>query len=299
MRITFPLVLVLLLSTTLSFSQKKRKAKKKEATTSLTYNNLSWRNIGPFRGGRSVASTGVVKEPNVFYMGSTGGGVWKTEDYGIQWDNISDGYFKTGTVGAIAVSESDPNVVVVGMGEHAARGVMTSMGDGVYKSEDAGATWTHIGLEQSRHIANIQIHPTNPDIFYVAVQGAQYGPNKERGVYKTEDGGETWQKVLYVDELAGAVSLSMDMNNPRILYAAMWDHERTPWQMRSGGPDSGIYKTTNGGADWTRLEKGLPEVMGKAGISVSRANSKRVYLNLEAEGTQAGVYRSDDSGQTI
>lgn len=296
MRITFPLVLVLLMSTTLSFSQKKRKAKKKEATTTLTYNNLSWRNIGPFRGGRSVASTGVVKEPNVFYMGSTGGGVWKTEDYGIQWDNISDGYFKTGTVGAIAVSESDPNVVVVGMGEHAARGVMTSMGDGVYKSEDAGATWTHIGLEQSRHIANIQIHPTNPDIFYVAVQGAQYGPNKERGVYKTEDGGETWQKVLYVDELAGAVSLSMDMNNPRILYAAMWDHKRTPWQMRSGGPDSGIYKTTNGGADWTRLEKGLPEVMGKAGISVSRANSKRVYLNLEAEGTQAGVYRSDDSG---
>ena len=298
MRITFPMVLLFLLSSAVTFSQKKRKAKNKETTTSLTYNNLSWRNIGPFRGGRSVASTGVVKESNVFYMGSTGGGVWKTEDYGIQWKNISDGYFKTGTVGAIAVSESDPNVVVVGMGEHAARGVMTSMGDGVYKSEDAGATWKHIGLEQSRHIANIQIHPTNPDIFYVAVQGAQYGPNKERGVYKTEDGGKTWQKVLYVNELVGAASLSMDMNNPRILYAAMWDHKRTPWQMRSGGPDSGIYKTTNGGANWTRLEKGLPEVIGKAGISVSRANSKRVFINLEAEGAKSGVYRSDDSGST-
>ena len=177
MRVTLKLMIVLLLSTSLSFSQKKKKASKKETSASLAYNNLSWRNIGPFRGGRSVASTGVVKEPATFYMGSTGGGIWKTEDYGLHWKNISDGFLKTGTVGAIAVSESDPNVVVVGMGEHAARGVMTSMGDGVYKSNDAGATWQHIGLDKSRHIANIQIHPTNPDIFYVAVQRAQYGPN--------------------------------------------------------------------------------------------------------------------------
>lgn len=296
MRITLQLMLVLLLSTSLSFSQKKKKAKKREVPTSLKYNNLNWRNIGPFRGGRSVASTGVVKQPATYYMGTTGGGVWKTEDYGSHWKNISDGFFKTGTVGAIAVSESDPNVVVVGMGEHAARGVMTSMGDGVYKSNDAGATWEHIGLDNSRHIANIQIHPTNPDIFYVAVQGAQYGPNKERGIYKTADGGKSWKKVLYVNAQVGAASLSMDMNNPRILYATMWDHLRTPWEMRSGGPNSGIYKSTDAGANWVRLEKGLPEVLGKAGISVSRANSKVVYANIEAEGTAAGVYRSNNSG---
>ena len=229
-------------------------------------------------------------------MGSTGGGVWKTEDYGIHWKNISDGFFKTGTVGAIAVSESDPNVVIVGMGEHAARGVMTSMGDGVYKSEDSGITWKHIGLDFSRHISNIEIHPSNPDIFFVAVQGAQYGSSKERGIYKTLDGGETWEKVLYINDNVGASSLSMDMNNPRILYAAMWEHERTPWQMKSGGPDSGIYKSTDGGQNWTKLEKGLPKIIGKSGISVSRANSKIIYVNLEAEGDKSGVYRSEDSG---
>ena len=229
-------------------------------------------------------------------MGSTGGGVWKTEDYGIHWNNISDGFFKTGTVGAIAVSESDPNVVIVGMGEHAARGVMTSMGDGVYKSEDSGVTWKHIGLDFSRHISNIEIHPSNPDIFFVAVQGAQYGSSKERGIYKTLDGGKTWEKVLYINNKVGASSLSMDMNNPRILYAAMWEHERTPWQMKSGGPGSGIYKSTDGGQNWTKLEKGLPKIIGKSGISVSRANSKIIYVNLEAEGDKSGVYRSDDSG---
>src|SRR5210317_2313043 len=298
MRITFPMVLLFLLSSTVTFSQKKRKAKNKETTTSLTYNNLSWRNIGPFRGGRSVASTGVVKEPNVFYMGSTGGGVWKTEDYGIQWDNISDGYFKTGTVGAIAVSESDPNVVIVGMGEHAARGVMTSMGDGVYKSEDAGSTWTHIGLDNSRHIANVEIHPTNPNLIYIAVQGAQYGPSQDRGIYRSKNGGETWEKVLYVSNTSGAASLSMDKNNPRILYAAMWDHKRSPWQMKSGEEKSGLYKSTDGGDNWTLLEEGLPAVFGKAGISVSRANSNLVFANIEADGEAAGVYRSDDGGKT-
>ena len=297
MKITLPLVVLLLLSSSLTFSQIKRRSNKKKAITSKIYNNLNWRNIGPFRGGRSVASTGVVKKPSTFYMGSTGGGVWKSEDYGMHWKNISDGFFETGTVGSIAVSESNPNIVIVGMGEHAARGVMTSMGDGVYKSEDAGTTWKHIGLDYSRHISNIQIHPTNPNIFYVAVQGAQYGPSKERGIYKTSDGGKTWIKSLYVSELAGASSLSMDMNNPRILYAAIWDHKRTPWQMRSGGPDSGIYKSTNGGEDWILLKKGLPKIIGKAGISVSRANSKVIYINLEAEGEKSGVYRSDNSGE--
>ena len=291
-------LIVFLLFTPLAQSQKKKKSYKKTVKLNETFNNLNWRNIGPFRGGRSVTSEGVVKEPSTFYMGSTGGGIWKTEDNGMHWKNISDGFLKTGTVGAIAVSESDPNVVVVGMGEHAARGVMTSMGDGVYKSDDAGLTWNHIGLDYSRHIANVEIHPSNPDLFYVAVQGAQYGPSNERGIYRTKNGGNTWEKVLYVSDITGAASLSMDKNNPRILYAAMWQHERLPWQMKSGGEKSGLFKSTDGGDNWTKLEKGLPEVIGKAGISVSRANSNIVYANIEAEGTQAGVYRSDNGGTT-
>lgn len=298
MKSSLSLLLVFLLLSPMTYSQKRKKASKNSVVTLANFNNLDWRNIGPFRGGRSVASAGVVKSPSTFYMGTTGGGVWKTEDNGMHWKNISDGFFKTGTVGAIAVSESDPNVVVVGMGEHAARGVMSSMGDGVYKSDDAGATWHHIGLDLSRHISNVEIHPSNPDLIYVAVQGAQYGPSKERGIYRSEDGGATWENVLYVSQTTGAASLSMDKNNPRILYAALWDHQRSPWQMRSGGANSGLYKSTDGGDHWTRLEKGLPEEFGKAGISVSRANSSLVFANIEAEGSAAGVYRSEDGGST-
>ena len=289
-------LIILLLSTSSSFSQKNKKSKQKQDASSVKFNNLKWRNIGPFRGGRSVTSTGVHNAPATFYMGTTGGGVWKTEDNGMHWKNISDGFLKTGTVGAIAVSESDPNIVVVGMGEHAARGVMSSMGDGVYKSDDAGKTWKHIGLDNSRHISNIQIHPIQPDIIFAAVQGAQYGPSEDRGIYRTLNGGKTWSKVLYLNDTVGAASLSMDMNNPRILYAALWDHARSPWQMRSGGPGSGIYKSTDGGTHWDKLEKGLPRVIGKAGISVSRANSSIVYINVEAEGEASGVYRSDNGG---
>jgi photosystem II stability/assembly factor-like uncharacterized protein len=182
---------------------------------------VKWRSIGPFRGGRSVASTGVVNDPYTYYMGTTGGGVWKTDDAGNTWRNISDGFFKTGSVGAIAVSESDPNIVYVGMGEHAVRGVMTHHGDGMYKSFDAGKTWKKIGLDATQHIARIVIHPKNPDIVYVAAQGALYGNTPERGVYKSTDGGTTWTKVLYVDDRSGCVELSMDMNNPQVLYAAM------------------------------------------------------------------------------
>ena len=252
MKSSLSLLLVFLLLSPMTYSQKRKKASKNSVVTLANFNNLDWRNIGPFRGGRSVASAGVVKSPSTFYMGTTGGGVWKTEDNGMHWKNISDGFFKAGTVGAIAVSESDPNVVVVGMGEHAARGVMSSMGDGVYKSDDAGATWQHIGLDLSRHISNVEIHPSNPDLIYVAVQGAQYGPSKERGIYRSEDGGATWENVLYVSQTTGAASLSMDKNNPRILYAALWDHQRSPWQMRSGGANSGLYKSTDGGDHWTR-----------------------------------------------
>lgn len=281
-----------------SMAQSKKMRKQQAQNNKPVYHQLKWRNIGPFRGGRSVASSGVFQDPHTFYMGSTGGGLWKTTDAGIQWKNISDGYFKTGTVGAIAVAESDPNVVVVGMGEHAARGVMSSMGDGVYISTDAGVSWKHSGLESSRHIANIEIHPQNPDILYVAVQGAQYGPSKERGIYKSEDGGTSWKQLLYKGPHVGAVSLSMDKNNPRILYAALWDHKRSPWQMISGGKGSGIYKSTDAGENWELLTTGLPETFGKSGISVSRADSNRVYINLEAEGDKSGVYRSDNGGKT-
>ena len=284
------------LCTLASLHGQKKKIKPDQDT--ISYHALKWRNIGPFRGGRSVASTGVVQQPHTFYMGSTGGGVWKTEDAGIHWKNISDGFFKTGTVGAIAVAESDPNVVVVGMGEHPARGVMTSMGDGVYISTDAGKTWAHKGLDASHHIANIEIDPTNPKVIFVAVQGAQYGPTESRGIYKSTDGGNSWRKVLYVGPTVGAASLSMDKTNPRILYAAMWEHQRTPWQMRSGGKKSGIYKSTDGGEHWEKITKGLPESFGKAGVSVSRANPNRVFLNLEAEGSLSGVYRSDDAGKS-
>ncbi|MDA7558953.1 glycosyl hydrolase, partial [Flavobacteriaceae bacterium] len=294
------LLLLICLWPLTSKAQNQKRTTKTDVTNEnldSNFHHLKWRNIGPFRGGRSVTSTGVVGQPHVYYMGSTGGGIWKTTDAGTTWLNISDGFLKTGTVGAIAVSESDPNVVIAGMGEHAARGVMTSMGDGVYKSTDAGKTWKHIGLEASRHISDIIIHPNNPDIFYVTVQGSQYGPSLQRGVYRTQDGGTNWQRVLYVDDITGASSLSMDMNNPRILYASMWQHQRYPWIMESGGETSGLYKSTDGGSTWKQMKNGLPQAFGKSGISVSRANSNRVFAVIEAEGDKAGVYRSDNAGK--
>lgn len=261
------------------------------------YQGLSFRNIGPFRGGRSVAASGVLSDPMTYYMGTCGGGVYKTIDAGISWKNISDGYFKTGSVGAIEVAPSDPNIIYVGMGEHAIRGVMTSHGDGVYKSMDAGETWTHMGLPNSRHIAEIKIHPQNPELVYVAVQGAAYGASNDRGLYTSNDGGTTWTKILYVDNTTGVSDLSMDVHNPRILYASTWDHRRYPWQVRSGGPGSAFYKSKDGGATWDQLKGGLPEKVGKTSIDVSPANSNVVYVNVEAAGDKGGVYRSNDGGK--
>ncbi len=260
---------------------------------------LKYRNIGPFRGGRSVTGTGVVGDPLTYYMGTTGGGLWKTNDGGQRWKNISDGFFKTGSVGAVAVSESNPNIVYCGMGEHAVRGVMTSYGDGVYKSVDAGKTWTKIGLESTQHISRITIHPTNQDVVFVAAQGALFGPNKERGVYKSEDGGKTWKNVLFVNDLTGAVELSMDMNLPNILYAAMWEHQRKPWKVISGGEGSGLYKSTDSGETWMKIHEGLPKEMGKMAIAVSRANSDKVYALIESDSDKdlGGLFASDDGGK--
>jgi photosystem II stability/assembly factor-like uncharacterized protein len=260
------------------------------------FDHIEWRNIGPFRGGRCGAVAGLPNDPLTYYMGSTGGGVWKTQDAGLSWSNISDGFFDVGSIGAIAVAPSDPNVIYVGTGEHAIRGVMTSHGNGIYRSLDAGKTWAHFGLKDSRHIASIQIHPQRPNVLLVAVQGAAHGPSEERGVYRSTDGGTTWQRVLYINNTTGASDLSMDIHNPRILYAALWDHMRAPWQIRSGGEGSGIYKSIDGGLNWVKLSKGLPAEMGKTGIAVSPANPKIVYAIIE--GKDGGVYRSNDGGES-
>jgi len=264
------------------------------------FSSMNYRNIGPYRGGRSVAASGVIDDPLTYYMTTTGGGLWKTEDAGAHWRNISDGFFKTGSIGAVAVSESNPNVIYVGMGEHAIRGVMTSYGDGVYKSTDAGKTWTHVGLEATEQISRIVIHPSNPDIVYVAAQGKYPSPTPDRGVYKSTDGGKTWKNTLFVNDLTGAAELSLDTNNPQILYAAMWHHQRTPWKIISGGDGSGLYKSLDAGETWQRLEKGLPKEMGKMAIAVCRSNSDKVYALIESDTQtdQSGLYVSYNAGKS-
>ena len=287
-------LLITLIYPDISFSKKK---KVNYSLDSLVHEIGEWRNIGPFRGGRSTASTGITTDNQTYFMGTTGGGLWKTTDAGLSWDNVSDGYFSTGSVGAVSVSESDNNIVVVGMGESPVRGVMTSSGDGVYKSIDGGNTWEHLGLEKTKHISQIIIHPNNPDIMYTAAQGSPYDGTTERGIYKTTDGGATWEKVLFVDKMSGANDLAMDYNNPRVLYASFWDHQRLPWYVRSGGNGSGIWKTTDGGENWKKLTEGLPKkVMGKIGVTVSRANPNLVYAIIESD--EGGLYRSEDAGDS-
>jgi photosystem II stability/assembly factor-like uncharacterized protein len=280
-----------------SFSQRRNR---KQSNTGISYesslfNAMEFRLVGPFRGGRATAVSGVVQAPMTYYMGATGG-VWKTDNAGESWYNVSDGFMKTASVGAIAVSESDPNVVYVGMGEAPVRGVMTSHGDGVYKSTDAGKTWKHMGLEKTRQISKIVVDPRNPEVLIVGAQGSPYAATEDRGIYRSEDGGVSWTKVHYIDENSGVSDLSMDMTNPRIVYAAYWDHRRFPWKVQSGGPGSGIWKSVDGGVTWNKLTEGLPKgVMGKIGVSVSRANPNKVWAIIEAD--NGGLYRSDNGGK--
>jgi photosystem II stability/assembly factor-like uncharacterized protein len=259
---------------------------------------LRWRSIGPSRGGRVPAVAGDPQNPLVFYFGAEGGGVWKTYDAGRYWQSVSDPYFKTASVGAIAVAPSDPNVVYVGTGE-SAQHVDIQDGDGVYKSVDAGKTWVNVGLEATRHIAKIVVSPNDPNLVYVAAFGHEFETNPDRGVYRSTDGGKTWQKILFVSDRAGAVDLSMDPSNPQVIYAAMYQFLRQPWSETSGGPDSGLYKTTDGGEHWTNISRnsGLPaEVLGKIGVSISESQPSRVYAVVEA--AHGGLFRSDDSGAT-
>jgi len=268
-----------------------------QAQDPKTYQSMEWRNIGPFRGGRSVAVAGIPNDTQTYYMGSVGGGLWKTNDAGENWRNITDGFLKTSSVGAVAIAPSDPNVIYLGMGEHSVRGVATSHGDGVYKSTDAGRTWKHIGLDRTRAISRIRIHPTNPDIVYVGAQGAPYGPTKDRGIYRSKDGGKTWELLLAgANETSGCSELAMDPRNPRILYATFWDHLRQPWEVRSGGPGSGIFKSTDSGDTWKPIDSGLPKLTGKIGIDVA-SNSDRLYAIVEAD-PDGGLYRSENAGAT-
>ncbi len=262
------------------------------------YDALEYRLVGPFRGGRSAAVTGVPEKPNLFYFGAAGGGIWKTTDGGREWQNISDGYFG-GSIGSIEVAQSDVNVIYVGGGEKTVRGNVSS-GYGIWKTEDAGKTWRQAGLQKSRHVPRIAIHPKDHNTVFAAVLGNIYKPTQERGVYKSTDGGTTWKRTLFANENAGAVDLIMDPNNPRILYASTWNVRRTPYSLSSGGDGSALWKSTDSGESWKEISKneGFPkDTLGIIGVTVSPANSERVWAIVEHK-EKGGVYRSEDGGKT-
>ncbi|HXR96919.1 MAG TPA: hypothetical protein VN709_03665 [Terriglobales bacterium] len=262
------------------------------------FKNLRWRNLGPQRAGRSIAVSGSAARPLEYYSGATGGGLWKTTDGGFTWNPVTDGQLQSSSVGAVAVAPSNPDVVYIGMGEKELRGNIMQ-GDGVYKTTDAGKTWKHLGLADTQTIARIRVDPTNADIVYVAALGHPSAPNPERGIYKSTDGGANWQKVLYKGDKAGGVDLAIDPHNPQVVYASLWESWRVSWGMSSGGPGSGIYKSTDAGATWTDISRnpGLPKgILGKIGITVSGADSNRLYAIVEA--ADGGVFRSDDAGAT-
>jgi len=303
----FALIACLLLTPFASAPAWAKYRKKDKAPPSVAavdgFASLRWREIGPYRGGRSAAVTGLPGQPNVYYFGSTGGGVWKTEDGGQSWRNVSDGFFG-GAIGAVAVAESDPNVVYVGTGEKTVRGNV-SHGDGLWKSLDAGKTWTHSGLADSRHIPRVRVHPRDPDTVYAAVLGHLFGPNDERGVFRSIDGGKSWKRILFANRDAGAIDLVLDPSNPRVVYASTWRVRRTPWSLESGGEGSALWKSTDGGDTWKELTRnegmpkgkdGKPAILGIIGVTVSPSNPRNVYALVEAE--DGGLFRSRDGGDT-
>ncbi|HEV7662204.1 MAG TPA: glycosyl hydrolase, partial [Chloroflexota bacterium] len=262
------------------------------------FRTLDWRCIGPHRGGRCVAVAGHPTDVGTFYFGACAGGVWKTTNSGSHWINVSDGFFQTAAIGAIAVSDSDSSVVYAGTGEACIRSNV-SHGDGVYRSDDGGHTWRNLGLPDSRHISRVVVHPTNPDLVYVAALGHAWGPNAERGIFRSSDGGKSWDRVLHKSDRAGAADLSMDYKNPRVLYAALWQGRRYPYAAESGGEDSGIWRSLDGGTTWTDLSrnKGLPKgLLGRIGVTASPALPGRVWALVEAE--DGALFRSDDYGET-
>ena len=262
------------------------------------FDALRWRNLGPNRGGRSLAVAGSVKRPLEYYFGAVGGGLWKTTNGGTNWFPVTDGQIHSSSVGAVAVSESNPDTVYIGMGETELRGNVMQ-GDGVYKSTDAGKTWKHMGLAQTQSISRMRIHPSDPNLVYAAALGHPFGPNEERGVFRSADGGATWKRILYRDERSGAIDLAMDPHNPSVLFASTWDAYRKPWMLSSGGPGSGLFKSNDGGDTWTDITRfpGLPKgIVGKINVSVSGADSMRVYAMVEAD--DGGLFQSNDGGTT-
>jgi photosystem II stability/assembly factor-like uncharacterized protein len=284
--------------TLVCFAQKKLKTTLVSGEDSILLSRTKYRLVGPFRGGRSGAVCGDYKDKNIFYFGATGGGVWKTQDGGSNWKNISDKSFG-GSIGSVAVAPSNSSVIYVGEGESTLRGNV-SEGHGMWRSDDGGRNWKHIGLDNSRHIMRIVIHPTNPDIAWVAALGHLFGPSDERGIYKTMDGGKTWKRVLFIDDLTGGEELVMEPENPSALYVSTWTVKRTPYSLESGGKGSALWKSTDGGETWKKLndKKGFPgnTIIGNIGITVSPANPERIFALVES--SKGGLLRSDDGGET-
>ena len=298
MKKIFSLLFIISFSVNLFAQNKKQADNSNTSEDSILFSKVKYRLVGPFRGGRSGAVAGDYRQKNTFYFGATGGGVWKTIDGGSNWKNISDKYFG-GSIGAVAVAPSDPTVLYVGEGENTLRGNV-SEGFGIWRSDDGGRSWKQIGLNDTRHIARIVIHPKNPDIIWVAAVGHLFGPNQERGVYKTIDGGKTWKKVLFSDKQSGSIDLVMEPGNPSVLYASTWTVLRTPYSLESGGRGSALWKSIDGGETWQKLndKKGFPgkTVIGNIGIAVSASNPERVYALVESE--KGGLLKSDDAGET-